>query len=100
MARQGTSQSQPGTSRTAAAVELRRGRTVLLRLRPDRSEAVRLTPARGNAVWIGDRVLARVGREMRLARVEGCREDGGVRLAEVVGWILSENIFGKVVPGG
>lgn len=97
MPMKGPNLSQPGTSRTAAAVELRRGRTVLLRLTPERSETVRLVPARGDAVWMGDRVLARVGRQVRLARVEGCRGDG-VRLDGVVDWVAFENIFGKVVP--
>jgi hypothetical protein len=96
-------QKDPGTSRVAAAVMLRRGEETLLRVRAEGREVVRLSPvtsARG--VRAGDRVLARTGLRasggpgrMVLDQVTGVRAD--VARLESGGWVLLENIFGKVV---
>jgi hypothetical protein len=99
-------QSGPGTSRTAAAVMLRRGREVWLRPAVESREAVRLAPVRNAAAEVkaGDVVLARTGLRsqgpgaLALERVTGIRAD--VARLEPGGWVLLENIFGKVVSSG
>jgi hypothetical protein len=81
---------------------LRRRETVLLRVRAESREMVRLQPlTRADSVRAGDTVLARTGLRSQgpgrvvLARVTGVRADVA-RLDG--GWVLLENIFGKVVP--
>jgi hypothetical protein len=106
MAGQGAAQSRPGASRTAAVAALRRGETVLMRMGADlRSEVVRLAPTtRPDGVRAGDMVLARTGllpdgpgrlvlEEVKASRADVARLDGS-------GWVLLENIFGRVVSDG
>lgn len=95
--------STPGASLIAAAVMLRRGEPVLLRA--EGRETVRLRPTpHGAEVTAGDVVLARTGLlpdgpgRVVLEEVTGARADV-VRLDES-GWVLLENIFGKVVSDG
>lgn len=91
--------SRAGTSRTAAAAELRRGREVRLLLRPEGPDAVLLRPVQGADVRGGDVVLARTGMtgtgRLELRQVLALRADMA-RLGGGVGWVLLENIFGRV----
>ena len=106
MAGKGNQQSGPGTSRTAAAVMLRRGNEVWLRPDVESRDAVRLRPVRDATAEVkaGDVVLARTGLLSRgpgrlaLERVTGFRAD--VARLESGDWVLLGNIIGKVVPSG